>query len=144
MRSESLRSSSSCSHRIFRPCDLIHGEILGKGFFGQAIKVRLQLAFMFSAIPWAESDTYLTLHRQQVVHKATGEVMVMKELIRCDEETQKTFLKEVGNVQLQACVSSQTQSSASALICDLLQSYCRWKRITFFTSLFFWWFWPIP
>ncbi|KAM3868087.1 LIM domain kinase 2 [Diretmus argenteus] len=67
-RSESLRSSSSCSHRIFRPCDLIHGEVLGKGFFGQAIKV---------------------------THKATGEVMVMKELIRCDEETQKTFLQEV-------------------------------------------------
>ncbi|XP_054630375.1 LIM domain kinase 2 isoform X1 [Dunckerocampus dactyliophorus] len=67
-RSESLMSSSSCSHRIFRPCDLIHGEVLGKGFFGQAIKV---------------------------THKATGEVMVMKELIRCDEETQKTFLKEV-------------------------------------------------
>ncbi|XP_030647477.1 LIM domain kinase 2 [Chanos chanos] len=67
-RSESLRSASSCSHRIFRPCDLIHGEVLGKGFFGQAIKV---------------------------THKATGEVMVMKELIRCDEETQKTFLKEV-------------------------------------------------
>lgn len=38
-RSESLRSPSSCSHRIFRPCDLIHGEVLGKGFFGQAIKV---------------------------------------------------------------------------------------------------------
>uniref|UniRef100_A0A3P9DFQ1 non-specific serine/threonine protein kinase n=1 Tax=Maylandia zebra TaxID=106582 RepID=A0A3P9DFQ1_9CICH len=67
-RSESLRSSASCSHRIFRPCDLLHGEVLGKGFFGQAIKV---------------------------THKATGEVMVMKELIRCDEETQKTFLKEV-------------------------------------------------
>ncbi|XP_066510831.1 LIM domain kinase 2-like [Hoplias malabaricus] len=67
-RSESLRASSSCSHRIFRPCDLIHGEVLGKGFFGQAIKV---------------------------THKATEEVMVMKELIRCDEETQKTFLKEV-------------------------------------------------
>uniref|UniRef100_A0A8C5HHY7 LIM domain kinase 2 n=1 Tax=Gouania willdenowi TaxID=441366 RepID=A0A8C5HHY7_GOUWI len=67
-RSESLRSSSSCSHRIFRPCDLIHGEVLGKGFFGQAVKV---------------------------THKATGEVMVMKELIRCDEETQNTFLKEV-------------------------------------------------
>ncbi|TRY71321.1 hypothetical protein DNTS_002258 [Danionella cerebrum] len=67
-RSESLRLPSSCSHRIFRPCDLIHGEVLGKGFFGQAIKV---------------------------THKATGEVMVMKELIRCDEETQKTFLKEV-------------------------------------------------
>ena len=42
-RSESLRSSSSCSHRIFRPCDLIHGEVLGKGFFGQAIKVRVRL-----------------------------------------------------------------------------------------------------
>lgn len=32
----------------------------------------------------------------QVTHKATGKVMVMKELIRCDEETQKTFLTEVG------------------------------------------------
>ncbi|NXY81128.1 LIMK2 kinase, partial [Alcedo cyanopectus] len=31
----------------------------------------------------------------QVTHKATGKVMVMKELIRCDEETQKTFLTEV-------------------------------------------------
>lgn len=40
-RSESLRSPSSCSHRIFRPCDLIHGEVLGKGFFGQAIKVSI-------------------------------------------------------------------------------------------------------
>ncbi|XP_007436578.1 LIM domain kinase 2 [Python bivittatus] len=67
-RSESLRSSTSCSQQIFRPCDLIHGEVLGKGFFGQAIKV---------------------------THKATGKVMVMKELIRCDEETQKTFLTEV-------------------------------------------------
>ncbi|XP_032086006.1 LIM domain kinase 2 isoform X2 [Thamnophis elegans] len=67
-RSESLRSSTSGSQQIFRPCDLIHGEMLGKGFFGQAIKV---------------------------THKATGKVMVMKELIRCDEETQKTFLTEV-------------------------------------------------
>lgn len=25
-------------HRIFRPSDLIHGEVLGKGCFGQAIK----------------------------------------------------------------------------------------------------------
>ncbi|XP_073916625.1 LIM domain kinase 2 isoform X2 [Castor canadensis] len=67
-RSESLRCPSSYSQQIFRPCDLIHGEVLGKGFFGQAIKV---------------------------THKATGKVMVMKELIRCDEETQKTFLTEV-------------------------------------------------
>ena len=33
----------------------------------------------------------------QVTHRETGEVMVMKELIRFDEETQRTFLKEVGN-----------------------------------------------
>lgn len=47
-RSESLRSSNSCSHRIFRPCDLIHGEVLGKGFFGQAIKVTLAAIFTYS------------------------------------------------------------------------------------------------
>lgn len=41
----------------------------------------------------------------QVTHKATGEVMVMKELIRCDEETQKTFLKEVGNLQQEPLIS---------------------------------------
>ncbi|XP_010737786.3 LIM domain kinase 1 [Larimichthys crocea] len=69
VRSESLRvDSGERTHRIFRPSDLIHGEVLGKGFFGQAVKV---------------------------THQETGEVMVMKELIRFDEETQKTFLKEV-------------------------------------------------
>ncbi|KAJ8392139.1 hypothetical protein AAFF_G00079450 [Aldrovandia affinis] len=68
-RSESLRVvSNDKKHRIFRPSDLIHGEVLGKGCFGQAIKV---------------------------THRETGEVMVMKELIRFDEETQRTFLKEV-------------------------------------------------
>ncbi|XP_064157359.1 LIM domain kinase 1-like [Anguilla rostrata] len=68
-RSESLRVvSSDRTHRIFRPSDLIHGEVLGKGCFGQAIKV---------------------------THRETGEVMVMKELIRFDEETQRLFLKEV-------------------------------------------------
>ncbi|XP_064840872.1 LIM domain kinase 1-like isoform X2 [Oncorhynchus masou masou] len=68
-RSESLRVvSNSRMHRIFRPSDLIHGEVLGKGCFGQAIKV---------------------------THRETGEVMVMKELIRFDDETQRTFLKEV-------------------------------------------------
>ncbi|XP_058141921.1 LIM domain kinase 1 isoform X2 [Dasypus novemcinctus] len=66
-RSESLRVVCR-PHRIFRPSDLIHGEVLGKGCFGQAIKV---------------------------THRDTGEVMVMKELIRFDEETQRTFLKEV-------------------------------------------------
>uniref|UniRef100_A0A096LUK4 LIM domain kinase 1 n=1 Tax=Poecilia formosa TaxID=48698 RepID=A0A096LUK4_POEFO len=69
VRSESLRvDPGERTHRIFRPSDLIHGEILGKGCFGQAVKV---------------------------THQETGEVMVMKELIRFDEETQKTFLKEV-------------------------------------------------
>ncbi|XP_063061185.1 LIM domain kinase 1a isoform X2 [Engraulis encrasicolus] len=67
-RSESLRVVSNHTHRIFRPSDLIHGEVLGKGCFGQAIKV---------------------------THRETGEVMVMKELIRFDDETQRTFLKEV-------------------------------------------------
>uniref|UniRef100_A0A8C6PW28 LIM domain kinase 1 n=1 Tax=Nothobranchius furzeri TaxID=105023 RepID=A0A8C6PW28_NOTFU len=67
-RSESLRVMSNRTHRIFRPSDLIHGEVLGKGCFGQAIKV---------------------------THRETGEVMVMKELIRFDDETQRTFLKEV-------------------------------------------------
>lgn len=32
---------------------------------------------------------------EQVTHRETGEVMVMKELIRFDDETQRTFLKEV-------------------------------------------------
>uniref|UniRef100_A0A8C5H0D8 non-specific serine/threonine protein kinase n=1 Tax=Gouania willdenowi TaxID=441366 RepID=A0A8C5H0D8_GOUWI len=69
VRSESLRvDPGDRTHRIFRPSDLIHGEVLGKGCFGQAVKV---------------------------THQETGEVMVMKELIRFDEETQKTFSKEV-------------------------------------------------
>lgn len=68
-RSESLRfDANDKTQRIFRPSDLIYGEILGKGCFGQAIKV---------------------------THLETGEVMVIKELLQFDEETQKTFLKEV-------------------------------------------------
>ncbi|XP_051732971.1 LIM domain kinase 1 isoform X3 [Ctenopharyngodon idella] len=68
-RSESLRfDTMDKTQRIFRPSDLIYGEVLGKGCFGQAIKV---------------------------THLETGEVMVIKELLQFDEETQKTFLKEV-------------------------------------------------
>jgi len=47
VRSESLRvDAGGRTHRIFRPSDLIHGEVLGKGFFGQAVKVP-QLLFPF-------------------------------------------------------------------------------------------------
>ncbi|XDV39107.1 hypothetical protein PO909_008394 [Leuciscus waleckii] len=68
-RSESLRFDAlDKTQRIFRPSDLIYGEVLGKGCFGQAIKV---------------------------THLETGEVMVIKELLQFDDETQKTFLKEV-------------------------------------------------
>ncbi|KAG8597039.1 hypothetical protein GDO81_002151 [Engystomops pustulosus] len=67
-RSESLRCAVGGPQQIFRPCELLHGEELGKGFFGRAIKV---------------------------THRATGKVMVMKELIQFDEQTQKTFLTEV-------------------------------------------------
>jgi len=55
--------------RVFRPCDLIHGETLGQGFFGKAIKV---------------------------THRDTGEVMVLKELKKLDDDTEKSFIKEVG------------------------------------------------
>uniref|UniRef100_A0A672RWC8 LIM domain kinase 1 n=1 Tax=Sinocyclocheilus grahami TaxID=75366 RepID=A0A672RWC8_SINGR len=68
-RSESLRfDATDKTQRIFRPSDLIYGEVLGKGCFGQAIKV---------------------------THSETGEVMVIKELLQFDEETEKTFRKEV-------------------------------------------------
>ncbi|KAL9914445.1 LIM domain kinase 1 isoform X1 [Glossina fuscipes] len=54
--------------RIFRAADLVIGELLGKGFFGQVYKV---------------------------THRLTKEVMVLKELYRVDEEAQRNFLKEV-------------------------------------------------
>ncbi|XP_050327918.1 LIM domain kinase 1 isoform X2 [Bactrocera neohumeralis] len=54
--------------RIFRASDLVLGELLGKGFFGQVYKV---------------------------THRLTKEVMVLKELYRVDEEAQRNFLKEV-------------------------------------------------
>lgn len=54
--------------------------------------------------------------------------MVMKELIRCDEETQKTFLKEVGDQQQESCdFSDRTASvliftSESTLHCPTIGS----------------------
>ena len=56
------------NQRIFRASDLVKGELLGKGFFGQVYKV---------------------------THRDTNEVMVLKELYRVDEDAQKNFLKEV-------------------------------------------------
>ncbi|XP_076434588.1 LIM domain kinase 1-like [Babylonia areolata] len=66
-RSASFHTHSQ-DHRVFRASDLISGEVLGQGFFGQA--------FM-------------------VTHKVTGEVMVIKELFNFNEEAQKSFLHEV-------------------------------------------------
>lgn len=54
--------------RVFRPCDLIHGEVLGVGFFGKAIKV---------------------------THSDTGEVMVLKVLNELDGGVEKQYIKEV-------------------------------------------------
>ncbi|XP_066144217.1 LIM domain kinase 1 [Euwallacea fornicatus] len=56
------------AQRVFRASDLVKGELLGQGFFGQVFKVTT---------------------------KDTSEVMVLKELYRVDEEAQKNFLKEV-------------------------------------------------
>lgn len=68
-RTKSFRvEPKQTQQRIFRASDLVQGELLGKGFFGQVFKV---------------------------THKETKEVMVLKELYRVDEEAQKNFLKEV-------------------------------------------------
>ncbi|XP_054279622.1 LIM domain kinase 1 [Macrosteles quadrilineatus] len=56
------------NQRIFRASDLVKGRLLGQGFFGKVY---------------------------QVTHRDTGEVMVLKELYRVEEDAQKNFLKEV-------------------------------------------------
>ncbi|XP_013119394.2 LIM domain kinase 1 isoform X2 [Stomoxys calcitrans] len=66
-RTKSFRVEQQPS-RVFRPSDLVVGEMLGKGFFGQVFKV---------------------------THRNTKEVMVLKELYRVDENAQNNFLKEV-------------------------------------------------
>ncbi|XP_060806660.1 LIM domain kinase 1 [Amyelois transitella] len=54
--------------QVFRAADLLQGELLGSGFFGQVYKV---------------------------THRDTNEVMVLKQLYRLDEDAQRNFLKEV-------------------------------------------------
>ena len=53
VRSESLRvDPGDRTHRIFRPSDLIHGEVLGKGSFGQAVKVPQLLFSITVSLPF--------------------------------------------------------------------------------------------
>lgn len=50
----------------------------------------------------------------QVTHRETGEVMVMKELIRFDEETQKAFQKEVSvSVTADVCETTRRHKEGS-------------------------------
>lgn len=48
--------------------------------------------------------------------------MVMKELIRCDEETQKTFLQEVSNLQIKQSILAPHQ--------PVVYYSQRWKQLT--------------
>ncbi|CAH0713436.1 unnamed protein product, partial [Brenthis ino] len=67
-RARSFRAEPCSGQKVFRASDLIQGELLGTGFFGQVYKV---------------------------TQRATGEVMVLKQLYRVDEAAQNNFLKEV-------------------------------------------------
>lgn len=106
-RSESLRVDSvDKTERIFRPSDLIYGEVLGKGCFGQAIKVKRKQLHWITTKSLKDKVTFNIWRFSsslQVVHQQTDEVMVMKELLRYDEETQSTFLKEVWTVIVVWC-----------------------------------------
>ncbi|XP_059054787.1 uncharacterized protein LOC131848856 [Achroia grisella] len=68
-RARSFRAAPApAPPRVFRAADLLQGELLGSGFFGQVYKV---------------------------THRDTNEVMVLKQLYRVDEDAQRNFLKEV-------------------------------------------------
>ncbi|XP_065831241.1 LIM domain kinase 1-like [Oscarella lobularis] len=70
-RARSVRLSVS-GQRTFQAEDLEFGDVLGKGFFGQVVKVK---------------------------HKATGDVMVVKELMNMDEDAQQGFKYEIHLLQ---------------------------------------------
>lgn len=62
VRSESLRADpGERTHRIFRPSDLIHGEVLGKGCFGQAVKVLLLLSSLTARLSFLLKDLSVLL-----------------------------------------------------------------------------------
>lgn len=67
-RARSFRVEPPPGQKVFRACDLLQGELLGSGFFGEVYKV---------------------------THRDTNEVMVLKQLYRVDEDAQRNFLKEV-------------------------------------------------
>ncbi|XP_068623901.1 LIM domain kinase 1 [Battus philenor] len=67
-RARSFRAEPAQGQKVFRASDLLQGELLGSGFFGQVYKV---------------------------THRDTNEVMVLKQLYRVDEDAQRNFLKEV-------------------------------------------------
>eukprot|EP00112_Aurelia_sp_Birch-Aquarium-sp1_P024718 Seg794.4 transcript_id=Seg794.4/GoldUCD/mRNA.D3Y31 product="LIM domain kinase 1" protein_id=Seg794.4/GoldUCD/D3Y31 len=68
-RAQSFKTEDqSLQSKIFRPSDLVYGDIIGKGFFGEVFKV--------------SSST-------------TGEEMVMKQLKELNKDAEETFLNEV-------------------------------------------------
>ncbi|XP_075983639.1 LIM domain kinase 1 isoform X2 [Anticarsia gemmatalis] len=67
-RARSFRVEPAPGQKVFRASDLLQGELLGSGFFGEVYKV---------------------------THRDTNEVMVLKQLYRVDEDAQRNFLKEV-------------------------------------------------
>ncbi|KAH9640380.1 hypothetical protein HF086_003066 [Spodoptera exigua] len=67
-RARSFRAEPEPGQKVFRASDLLQGELLGSGFFGEVYKV---------------------------THRDTNEVMVLKQLYRVDEDAQRNFLKEV-------------------------------------------------
>ncbi|KAL0868073.1 hypothetical protein ABMA27_008713 [Loxostege sticticalis] len=67
-RARSFRAQPAPGQTVFRAADLLQGELLGSGFFGQVYKV---------------------------THRDTNEVMVLKQLYRVDDDAQRNFLKEV-------------------------------------------------
>ncbi|KAK9753916.1 PDZ domain [Popillia japonica] len=79
--------------RVFRASDLVKGELLGQGFFGQVFKVTT---------------------------RDTAEVMVLKELYRVDEEAQKNFLKEVAVLRSLHHNNSMTEYIAGGTLTELI------------------------